>query len=507
MRPQLDRAWAWSILARARFVSDPPATSRALTRPVDPSRAREVNDGSRRRQPSTIFVADGRSASDLTSPSIVSESVDCGRSRWQRTTGVHWDERLHQRDAANCLMPGSPRSGASRYRARSITIAPDWRAQSRQTPRTDRPRRRGPSGSGSDNVVPTHPTDARLPIDDCGRQVSHSAGLPDEHQFPSGQRTQFQDLDARVLRGAILCARAKLRRDEVVLPAPKVAGGGLPRGGLAAIFSLPASWAHSSEYATLSAGRRNRQPHGMIGMSQTRKNCIKSQHARWPTMTGMPRGIGKAARSRCAPEHQALLRAHPTCHRHSLCWTSGVVQDAISARSRHSGIRWPAWMGRLSWTAIARKNSGCEVLVQNFLNWTCPQSLRRRVRQRGAVPHPGPGVATSPQATARDAEAGRCALQLKPAGQRPGGLERGPLWRLSRLGGLARLHDRCRIRGTLITTTARRVLPHEMQPWLARAFGGKKCVECWQPATLCSASVEGAPHGMHPPAPDSLPAR
>jgi hypothetical protein len=62
--------------------------------------SRTPNDGGRRKQPSTIFVANGRSTSELDFADIVSESVACGRSRWQPTTGVHSDERLHQ-NAAN----------------------------------------------------------------------------------------------------------------------------------------------------------------------------------------------------------------------------------------------------------------------------------------------------------------------------------------------------------------------------------------------------------------------
>ena len=82
--------------------------------------------------------------------------------------------------------------------------------------------------------------------------------------------------------------------------------------------------------------------------------------------------------------------------------------------------------------AMARKHSGCEVLVQNFLELDLPSSHFDGVFANAVLFHiPGQELPRVLRATARDAEAGRCALQLKPAGQRPGGLERGPLWRLS----------------------------------------------------------------------------
>ena len=105
--------------------------------------------------------------------------------------------------------------------------------------------------------------------------------------------------------------------------------------------------------------------------------------------------------------------------------------------------------GSAQLAAIARKNSGCEVLVQNFLELDLPGSHFDGVFANAVLFHvPGQELSRVLGQLHATLKPGGVPLQLKPAGQRPGGLERGPLWRLSRLAGLARLHDRCRIRGT-----------------------------------------------------------
>src|SRR5437773_149697 len=110
--------------------------------------------------------------------------------------------------------------------------------------------------------------------------------------------------------------------------------------------------------------------------------------------------------------------------------------------------------GSERFAAMAREHSGCEVWRQDLLAPALPRgALRRRVRQRGAVPRAGQGAAARPARAAREPEAQRRAVQLEPARRQRGGLEPRPLRRVSRPGDLAALHDRGRFRG------ARALLP------------------------------------------------
>ena len=95
-------------------------------------------------------------------------------------------------------------------------------------------------------------------------------------------------------------------------------------------------------------------------------------------------------------------------------------------------------------------------------------ALRWRVRQCHAVPRAGAGAAAGAAPAARDAEAGRGAVQLQPARGQPGRLERQPLWRLARLPGLEGPGGGGGFRG------AGALLPGgpaaEQQPWVASVW-------------------------------------
>jgi SAM-dependent methyltransferase len=99
--------------------------------------------------------------------------------------------------------------------------------------------------------------------------------------------------------------------------------------------------------------------------------------------------------------------------------------------------------------ALARANSGCEVLEQNFLALKLRSSHFDGVFANAVLFHnPHPGTTAHPAGTACHVEAGWRAVHLESARRRSGGLEWRPLWRLPRLADLARLRVRCRIRGT-----------------------------------------------------------
>jgi len=99
---------------------------------------------------------------------------------------------------------------------------------------------------------------------------------------------------------------------------------------------LPASSAHSSKCPTRSGGGRNRQPHGMIGMPQTPEELLRVAARTLAHYDRNAQGYWEGT-----PDHdvrqsiEALLAAIDV----PPPFTSGVVQDAISAPSRHSRIR------------------------------------------------------------------------------------------------------------------------------------------------------------------------
>ena len=98
---------------------------------------------------------------------------------------------------------------------------------------------------------------------------------------------------------------------------------------------------------------------------------------------------------------------------------------------------------------LARTNSGCEVLEQNFLALKLPSSHFDGVFANAVLFHVPtqelPRILRELHATLKP---GGRALQLQSSGRGSGGLEWRPLWRLPRLAHLARLRRRCRLRGT-----------------------------------------------------------
>jgi hypothetical protein len=63
---------------------------------------------------------------------------------------------------------------------------------------------------------------------------------------------------------------------------------------------------------------------------------------------------------------------------------------------------------------MAREHSGCEVWQQDFLHSTARRPLRRRLRQRVAVPRAEPGTAARAAPALRDPEAERRPVQPNP---------------------------------------------------------------------------------------------
>ncbi len=111
--------------------------------------------------------------------------------------------------------------------------------------------------------------------------------------------------------------------------------------------------------------------------------------------------------------------------------------------------------GAARFAAMARADSGCEVWQQDFLALDLPDgALRRRVRQRGAVPRP---VARSCRACSRQLHAtlkpGGVLFSSNPRGDERGRLEPRALRRLPRSRDVARLHDRPRASSSSSTTT------------------------------------------------------
>jgi hypothetical protein len=109
-----------------------------------------------------------------------------------------------------------------------------------------------------------------------------------------------------------------------------------------------------------------------------------------------------------------------------------------------AGTASSVWKGRRHWREMARAHGGCEVWLAGF---SCGLELARRLFRRGVrqcfpVPRTDAGVAARLATSARDAETGRCAVQLESSRRQPGERQRRALRRLPRSRGVAAL-PRC----------------------------------------------------------------
>ena len=130
------------------------------------------------------------------------------------------------------------------------------------------------------------------------------------------------------------------------------------------------------------------------------------------------------ARPRRAPEHRGAAEAHRghAAVRHP--------RFRLRAGPRPEGVHrtWAmspwAWKARRALPPWRASYSGCEVWEQDFLKLDLPRgALRRRVRQRVAVPCPEPGTAARAAAscTRRSSRAACCSAPIRAAPTRKAG--------------------------------------------------------------------------------------